>query len=278
MNIYQNGEFSKNLHKLTKYQSLAATADMSKQSLYSQKIKEYRSKLDKIGSVQTGGANEQIRANISQKIGSLVSIDYKEAFFKLRAAHDGLMVQIQAIGTAVDALLQSRSKSMTALQAKQDELDTKIAKALDDLSKSDAAAAKLRGQLTATSARYQLLLTQSKANPNDSALREELAGLRTDLDRYRTQGSQMVPGLEKEALDILRQQLAQQTQEVIRLQTLLAERGNTGNTDCDARITEILTAIDTELSGRTGDQPENFNFDKLTDAAQQVLSRLTTQM
>ena len=282
MNIYQNGEFSKNLHKLTKYQSLAATVnDQSKQSLYSQKIKEYRNKLDKVGSVQTGGTEyDRLKSEISSKINSLVSKDYQTAFNNLKAAHDGLMRQIDAIGNAVNGILLARNRSMTELENAKTKLTQDLENALEKLSETNTEAGNLKVALAAKGAEIKGLRKQLVVKPGDPALKTQFDQLQAQLAELQRKGMQIVPDvyLNGQALEILRGELTQRNQELAAAKALLAERGNTGNQECDQQIASILQTIDSELTGRVNEKPDNsFNYEKLTTAAQEVLARLTTQ-
>ncbi len=127
MNISQNGEFSKNLHKLTKYQSLAATVnDMSKQSLYSKKVQEYRNKLDKVSGVQTGGVTKD---EILGKIRGLVPSGWKQAYISLKEAHTKLSGELSGLIQAVSVKIQAFQ------QAKQD--SDRFVATVQDFSRTD---------------------------------------------------------------------------------------------------------------------------------------------
>lgn len=109
MNNFQNGSFSGLLHKLTKYQSLAATASNSaKHSLYSRKVQEYKSKLDQMNNTQTqrGGVfkmsmqNEIKMQEITQKINGLVPKEFAEQYKLLAASHRNIVSKLKEVHDA----------------------------------------------------------------------------------------------------------------------------------------------------------------------------------
>ena len=111
MNNFQNGSFSGLLHKLTKYQSLAATASNSaKHSLYSRKVQEYKSKLDQMNNSQTqrGGLfqvspeNKDQVGKITQAIQKLVPDKFKTEYKLLAQHHSKLMEDLKRIKQEVE--------------------------------------------------------------------------------------------------------------------------------------------------------------------------------
>ncbi len=282
MNIYQNGEFSKNLHKLTKYQSLAATVnDMSKQSLYAQKVNEYKNKLDKIGSVQTGGelnpGNKTLLTTITDRIQSLVPKEYEIEYKKLKSAHSSLLGYLENIQRKITSIIEERNAALAA----QQEADANFKKALGEAAKKNTA-------LQGLQADYETVTDEKKA------LARRLAGMNTSDAEYATLMGQLraaqlrIADLEGQAAlndSSLHQTLnAQLTGKIAGLEAELAkarvELGNkppTGSQNCDAEIQGILSQIDAALKVRTDmTGPSNDGImNDLSGIAQSVLDKLS---
>jgi hypothetical protein len=125
MNIYQNGAFSEILHKLTKYQALAASAkNFSKQGIYLQKIQEYRNKLDKINYTQSGGMGEEQdkkKQEIINKINDLIQSNnnWKQNYKTVKDAHNSLIQKVNFIEESVKRTIDEYTRLLTANQLPQ---------------------------------------------------------------------------------------------------------------------------------------------------------------
>lgn len=249
MNIYQNGAFSEILHKLTKYQALAASAkDFSKQNLYSQKIQEYRNRLDKMNFAQSGGVlsqdQEQRKSNLVTIIGKLLPENFTQNYLALKKSHDDVLNSLRNLKPQVMILIQQKrtidaqqveyEKQLINLRKTNTDLDNKL-KERDSLEKEIAI---LKEQVR----------QKGIAEATDTYRIEELERQLRNKQKYVIQ---YIPNEE------LRLQLNVTTSENGRLQGELNEvrkelaqlkaKGQV-STNCDAEITEILNAIDGAVS------------------------------
>ena len=292
MNIYQNGDFSKNLHKLTKYQSLAATVnDMSKQSLYSKKIQEYKSKLDKVGTMQTGGGPDvyrEVRGDISKKINSLVPAEYKQAFIQLRDAHNGIKMQLSEISSLVNGLIRrrgevtERTNKVTIdgidqlLAALKGNTDSGATDAAADLQKLLTEFTRLQGELNAAEA-----ASRDKLNAQAADLQRQIAAQQAASMQYLTeqQRNQFTLQIQSQ-LQLLQRENASLTSQLAALSGQISSTGKTGVGECDEQIRSILETIDRELGDKLNDSEKPNDqttlIQSLSQTAQQVLQRLST--
>ena len=282
MNIYQNGDFSKNLHKLTKYQSLAATVnDMSKQSLYSKKIQEYKSKLDKVGTMQTGGAltpeQKSEVGRLTSKISKLVPEGFKTEYERLKASHEAMLNMITQIARNVTGLIAQLNQN----KVNEEGLNAEIRRlAKDNIKLSDAfnESERLKGELTR---KYNSLSSTTVGTDEYQQAMAEITRLRGQLQIANSTVQAQIP---QDAYRVLWEELQRQNTQLITdlltLQEQLNRKGSTGSANCDGEIKEILNDIDNALKPREGIVTPNQATDAsllstLTSTAQQVLDKLT---
>jgi phosphoglycolate phosphatase-like HAD superfamily hydrolase len=296
MNIYQNGAFSEILHKLTKYQALAASSsNSSKQSLYSQKVQEYKNKLDKMNFNQSGGVSKE---DIRRRIGELVPAGWKTAFNQLRDAHNAVALQINELAALIRKKIVECGNSggaaaaQTAIEQKHAaELGVLAAQNETKLSVAGADAAKRLGELNAQIVKLQEQLKAARGN------KKEGEKLQTELDRLRveatTETARLAAALEK--ISGLEQQIAQINREkdtrIAELDALkteltgvqqqlaaaLAENVKLGaiTPNCQTEIEKLLNEINEYLNERfTGDNVAPTNFDSITGPMTTALNQL----
>ena len=263
MNIYQNGAFSEILHKLTKYQALAASAkDFSKQNLYSQKIQEYRNRLDTMNFAQSGGALTQAQQtqknNLVEQINKLLPEKFEQNYSALKKSHDYVLSQLIILKDNINGLILQKKiyddqqreydSQLSDLRKKNKDLNQKLL----EKENLERELAELKAQMrqkgvadAATRARMQEL--QRQINAAQSSVIEILPndGLRAQITQLSTKNGELQGQLENTAAE-----LAQ-----------LKARGSV-STNCDAEITDILTAIDGAVS--------NVNAKSFVDESSQI--------
>ena len=290
MNIYQNGDFSKNLHKLTKYQSLAATVnDMSKQSLYSKKIQEYKSKLDKVGTMQTGGGPyDSVRRDISNKIKSLVPEEYKQAFIQLRDAHAAIKLQLSQIASLVNSLIRRRGEVTEKtnkvtidgldqlIAALNDKTDPGAKSATADLQRLHSELLRLQGELSGAEAASRERLNTQAAELQKQIAAQQAASMQYLTEQQRNQFTLQI----QSQLQLLQRENASLTSQLAALSGQISSTGKTGVGECDEQIRSILETIDRELGDKLNDSEKPNDqttlIQSLSQTAQQVLQRLST--
>jgi chromosome segregation ATPase len=281
MNIYQNGEFSKNLHKLTKYQSLAATVnDMSKQSLYAQKIQEYKNKLDKIGSVQTGGLTTAQQTKVDEVVirvrNELVPKEYKEAFIKLQQSHQKLLGEINQISTQIQSLIDEKD----AIERQKREVATQFDQKVRELAAKDKRIAGLLTQIEGYAARIGELRAQlagrGLTKEERARLLEQLAAAETAAGQARIEAAANNPELQAQQASLigsLNARIAELTAQLAQAQNNIGDTSS-GSAVCDAAIQDILTQIDSAITGKMTDKPDT-TINNLSQFAQNVLDKLS---
>lgn len=284
MNIYQNGEFSKNLHKLTKYQSLAATVnDMSKQTLYAQKVNEYKNKLDKIGSVQTGGLNATTQQKLSSVITrvreELVPKAYKVELARLSEAHNNLIGQINSISINIKSLIEEKEN----LQAQMEKEKAKFAAVMRDLAAKDPVIQTLQSELENATAAGQRYKREMSAKGLTKA---ELDRLQAELDeanalaaRLRAEAAAKNPALlaiHEQTIAQLQAEMASLRADLLKAQTLLATQPPSGVENCDAAIQGVLNDIDAAITNRNQQDLPSVSIGPISQIAQDVIRKLTS--
>jgi chromosome segregation ATPase len=293
MNIYQNGDFNKNLHKLTKYQSLAATElNASKRALYSQKIQEYKNKIDMVELIQTGG-NQQLKNQIITKIkDNLISSKWKDAYDNLKKSHDTVMTELSKLSTEVNAKIDYYKNRIRDFNEEKTRLEMArtIAQTVQqssnstDTERGTAAAlqAATEGLAAATAA-----AADARTRGNQDAIRvadEEVRRARDDMNRLENQLRDLTERngdlkaevatatakfeFAKAEIDRLREELNSVRQE------LLNARSTTANSDeCNRQIelmlNEINNIVDTSVT--YSNPPEQT---QITTQSQRVLDQL----
>jgi hypothetical protein len=298
MNIYQNGAFSEILHKLTKYQALAASAsNSSKQNLYSQKIQEYKNRLDKMNFNQSGGMtgglspeNQNTKGDIIKRIGKLVPEEFKTAYTNLLASHKYVLDQLNTLGRKVNQII-SELKLCREQKIKD---DTELGKIMNELRKKGddgAAAATTITEKTQQLNSLREQLTVALAGQKDDSiiqdLRRRMEILQSDyaLEIDKAQRRFNIEGLvDKARITTLQSQIADLES---RLRTSQAEledlrRNKTGSENCDTVVAEILNDITAALDGvqsRNG-SPEagiETSIDTLRSMVEEIVNKVATR-
>jgi DNA repair exonuclease SbcCD ATPase subunit len=295
MNIYQNEAFSGILHKLTKYQALAASAkDRSKQSLYSQKIQEYRNKLNEMNYVQTGGVlsptNQTKKTEIITKIGNLLPESFKSAYDTLVTAHINLNAELQKIRTTVQTKINAYNEAKRRQEAKSEtalrELQTKLQVAEGDSQDLVNAKNELTSRLQQIERLRQELEEARLANEKDKVKTMEA---KVAEQQAALQAAAQAPDLSTQMRQAVREFAvdAQQKFEVQQLQAELAlaqaelarlrDQGNVSQ-DCDKEIEQILRVIDNTVKTVNQQQGPQVPQDisGLSQTAQGILDQLQT--
>ena len=286
MNIYQNGEFSKNLHKLTKYQSLAATVnDMSKQSLYSRKVQEYRNKLDKVSGVQTGGVTKD---EIISKINTLVPNGWKRAFGDLKTAHENFAIEFNNLQTLVGIKIEEINKHKANEQELLDLLNAEASKpkaqANPQVQASAAALAQTQAALAAaTAAAIAARETGNKdaiarAEADAERLRQELIKMRSDLYNLLEQNSLLTATNATRAAELkaasTENERLKGEMEQLRVALQEALKKGSGSSDINEKCQSMLNDIYGALTNveRNNDPPTS--IDSIIGPTQTALSSL----
>jgi DNA repair exonuclease SbcCD ATPase subunit len=285
MNIYQNGEFSKNLHKLTKYQSLAATVnDMSKQSLYAKKVEEYRNKLDKVSGVQTGGTS---KADVMSKIRStLVPNVWRTKYEELVTAHGQLTAAISSLQPLVTTKLEDLRRAM-----REAENTNATQQRLLELGQGQPAAAaqsqevgRLQTELNTLGARLdaaraagdqnQVALLQGELSTLRTSHDAALAALRGKLDELSKSNAALKGELDnfKEKAGRVRQ--LQGEVEELEKQLKAARAQQSMPADCKEQINTMLKEINDDIDTYNRDSNRPNDPNNITGPTQAALDAL----
>lgn len=300
MNIYQNGDFSKNLHKLTKYQSLAATElNASKRALYSQKIQEYKNKMDMVKSIQTGGNNDAKKTDILSRIKTqFVPVQWQRSYQELIKVH----TQLNADLTTLQSSLSTKINQLRIAKAKSEgkmagfNLAKHVAsvvqgsssarpddhKAAEDL--ATAAAAAVRAEAAAAAAAASLTTSQAEkaaAEAAAEAARRDLAARQAEFDRVTASNTALTGELAgaKAQLAAKDEEIARLKRELEDLKEELKKVPKDGLTSdaCDAKIEQMLTEIEGALNSNIATPTEDIKgLSNPIQAALNALQNLAT--
>lgn len=283
MNIYQNGAFSEILHKLTKYQALAASAkDFSKQNLYSQKIQEYRNRLDTMNFAQSGGYDQKYKTQVDSvtgKIGQLlVSRDYMDKYKTLLDAHQYVMEKLNGIKGNVDGM----KRQILSCQSKTDEQEAELKRNMQELRKKGIEGIDLEQEIQ--SLIRQLEEAKRGITNNEEDLQKKsktIRDLQEKLESASDRSESLVPGLGSQLrantgrIKQLEKEIFGYISQINQLKQELLNQPKSGVASCDTLVGEILKEIDqTIMTVSTTAKPTDnqTEIDKLKQTVEDILS------